>query len=760
MPRSTLRARSCYRPLVTPTVGAIVLFVQLLGISAVPSKASAQDLVRVSVKHILTPAGVRANGQYSSDSTVMTAIADCNTVLQNNGANWRLDLVEILDVCGSPFHTISISQAHTLEAAAILDVTTYHWRGDAINIYVVPHLTDAGGICSQPGSHEIIVLDNGSILNGHLAWLHEIGHYLSLTHTFQQTSPLACPVGTNACVPTQGAIHAAGALVACPDICPDTHNLMSYNCVNKNNAVLTPCQLQETDFELSPAGSRGHVANLCPVRNLDCTLNCMGSVVDLNWDASAGLLVDVYRDNLLLATTSQTSWSDSPGPGSIEYRVVASMGCEATCMVNIDDGQSELIFRLGAHCSCYDSAGRMEATLRAAGYNVLVSDDLSDFACPQPGQRIWVFAGSAHHARALSFGEGQILRDAILGGVNVYVEGADVWGFDPHTPFHDYDGVDPQSLHGDDTFQSMVGFDHASARLAGMDAVYVQAGGIVNDRNDQLLPAAESGGPNSGVIWRNSGANAYATGIFYDTLPQFGNVLCQSWEFGGYGGSRPELAARYVTALGGEMGQRAFEISGTALGIPYEFGFGGATDPTPYTITGLSHGANPPSIAAAFVQGINGLATAATATMHPTNNRRFLLEAPTTFEFWVSTVGATPCQVTDNPTGCSFNPLIIEVAPPVIPRFSRGDTNGDGSVNVADAITLLGYLFPSSSGPNSIPCLDSADADDAGGVNLADAIAILSALFGTPPIPLAPPVQCGEDPTPDQVTCNDDSACP
>jgi hypothetical protein len=80
--------------------------------------------------------------------------------------------------------------------------------------------------------------------------------------------------------------------------------------------------------------------------------------------------------------------------------------------------------------------------------------------------------------------------------------------------------------------------------------------------------------------------------------------------------------------------------------------------------------------------------------------------------------------------------------------FRRGDVDGDGTVNITDAISLLGFLFLGSDPP---PCLDAADTDDNGRLVLTDAIAILNFLFqsGTP---LAPPgTTCGPDAEPDTM---------
>ncbi|MFN0059809.1 MAG: hypothetical protein ACKVX7_15225 [Planctomycetota bacterium] len=82
--------------------------------------------------------------------------------------------------------------------------------------------------------------------------------------------------------------------------------------------------------------------------------------------------------------------------------------------------------------------------------------------------------------------------------------------------------------------------------------------------------------------------------------------------------------------------------------------------------------------------------------------------------------------------------------------FIRGDANGDGLVNVADAITTLSYLFvPGTPTP---ACLDAVDVDDDGQLLIGDAVVLLSSLFvpGSPP-PAPPYPNDGFDPTPDAL---------
>ncbi len=90
----------------------------------------------------------------------------------------------------------------------------------------------------------------------------------------------------------------------------------------------------------------------------------------------------------------------------------------------------------------------------------------------------------------------------------------------------------------------------------------------------------------------------------------------------------------------------------------------------------------------------------------------------------------------------------VEV-PPI--TFIRGDANGDRSLDIADAVTIILYLFNKGATPI---CLDALDADDALSIEITDAIYVLSLLFLGGPAPPAPFPDPGTDPTTgDPVSC-------
>jgi hypothetical protein len=61
-----------------------------------------------------------------------------------------------------------------------------------------------------------------------------------------------------------------------------------------------------------------------------------------------------------------------------------------------------------------------------------------------------------------------------------------------------------------------------------------------------------------------------------------------------------------------------------------------------------------------------------------------------------------------------------------------GDADGNGIVNISDAVYLISYIF--SGGPPPDP-LAAGDADCNGIVNISDAVYLISYIFGGGPAP-------------------------
>lgn len=82
--------------------------------------------------------------------------------------------------------------------------------------------------------------------------------------------------------------------------------------------------------------------------------------------------------------------------------------------------------------------------------------------------------------------------------------------------------------------------------------------------------------------------------------------------------------------------------------------------------------------------------------------------------------------------------------------FVRADANGDGMIDLGDAITQLDYLFTEVEAP---PCLEALDANADNGVDIADAIFTLAFLFDGGPQPSDPFPDCGPTPPSTQLYC-------
>ena len=82
------------------------------------------------------------------------------------------------------------------------------------------------------------------------------------------------------------------------------------------------------------------------------------------------------------------------------------------------------------------------------------------------------------------------------------------------------------------------------------------------------------------------------------------------------------------------------------------------------------------------------------------------------------------CVVTNSEGAVTSREALLRVVPVSRP-FRRMDANGDGQIDIADAVFMLSVLF---SGAQS-KCHDAEDANDDGQRNIADPIASLGYLF-------------------------------
>jgi hypothetical protein len=90
------------------------------------------------------------------------------------------------------------------------------------------------------------------------------------------------------------------------------------------------------------------------------------------------------------------------------------------------------------------------------------------------------------------------------------------------------------------------------------------------------------------------------------------------------------------------------------------------------------------------------------------------------------------------------------------PAILRGDADGDGRIDIGDAVVTLGSLFIGRQPPG---CLDAADMNDSGDVDITDPISTLAFLFLGGGPPAAPYPICDLDPTEDGLDCASPPVC-
>ncbi len=138
------------------------------------------------------------------------------------------------------------------------------------------------------------------------------------------------------------------------------------------------------------------------------------------------------------------------------------------------------------------------------------------------------------------------------------------------------------------------------------------------------------------------------------------------------------------------------------------------------------------------------------------------VEATTSLTF-AGTLGEPPVailydigkEVTPTARGCeiqvSTNPLEV--------LFKRGDANGDGNINISDAVTMLRYLFTQGTVP--FDCVEALNCNGTGNVDIADVVYLLGYQFAGGLEPPAPFQACGTVPqSPTFLGCVTYPNCP
>lgn len=204
----------------------------------------------------------------------------------------------------------------------------------------------------------------------------------------------------------------------------------------------------------------------------------------------------------------------------------------------------------------------------------------------------------------------------------------------------------------------------------------------------------------------------------------------------------------------GQLNVTAVDYSGTTAEPAMQFGFVFSVinnDPEPaggFVTVAVLMDSSPPFVAFIPAAANNVLAKLETSVTASANAGQFTtLEIKDTLgtppvESVFATVGATSVSVVPN----KINGVVDFIDAPL---FIRADSNGDGSVNVADAVRTLSYLFQGA----SVSCLVALDTNDDSGIDIADAVRTLAYLFSAGAPPPAPFPTPGTDPTPDTLEC-------
>jgi hypothetical protein len=89
--------------------------------------------------------------------------------------------------------------------------------------------------------------------------------------------------------------------------------------------------------------------------------------------------------------------------------------------------------------------------------------------------------------------------------------------------------------------------------------------------------------------------------------------------------------------------------------------------------------------------------------------------------------------------------------------FQRADCNQDGVGDISDVLTVIDHVF---FGAGNVFCQSACDFNDDGTLDISDPIAQLMYLFEGGMAPPPPMGSCGEDPTPDSLSCTSYVVCP
>ena len=148
-------------------------------------------LIRVSVNFILNASDNRpATGDINTDAEVNAQVVRANEILAENGTEYKFQLLGINEVFGEeefynlPSGDNNGANRDAIRDAALADPTTWHWRTDAINMYINGSDVGYSAISDFPPDNNIVLFNQYSY---DPLMLHETGHSVNLYHTHSST---------------------------------------------------------------------------------------------------------------------------------------------------------------------------------------------------------------------------------------------------------------------------------------------------------------------------------------------------------------------------------------------------------------------------------------------------------------------------------------------------------------------------------------------------------------------------------------------
>lgn len=604
----------------------------------------------------------------------------------------------------------------------------------------------------QDGVHDIAFGD----FNGDGALDIMLGHCAG-TDLYFQVPPILpiLPIDSLAC--TQTGV----------DVSLDWNNPQAYTnvVVSRNGVTIATLAGSVTTFTDFAPGSQTHsytvvgddgVLQSSPVScqvevstvNAPEPFTCVQIDVDVHlaWMNQGGItgssydFLELLRNGTLIAIipATETSYIDlAPAVASTSYELKGVIGFDrsppALCSLNVaPTNATDLVLDFTADDSGATNSARalvdaLEANNRVVHHLLLtnVTDMPGLFIDPNDFERVWVELGTSPNNKILTAVEGQVLADFItdgIGGKDLFLSGADTYFFDPQTPLHAL--IDVTATDGFGSLANVQGLAGATCDLTELPLVAFSG-------EDNAVDRLVAQGTSENIVAANNGA--FTVSVFN---PQVGggSIIAQSFETGGMATNhdKKELVRLYLHCMpSGFPAPVANFVSDLTVGL------------MPLTVT--------------FTSGATGFVDTHDWDFGDSNFagsdspvHTYTAAGTYTVTYTVTGPGGSDTMVATD--------LITVIDPNAAALFLRGDANSDVTVNVADAVRVLNYLFPSGAAP-VIGCLSALDANDDGTIDISDPVRILSYLFGGGNDLAAPFPGCGVEATVDSLTC-DVSPCP